>query len=75
MSPSTGRGGVSRDNLITGMSMNAVRNKKKKKGTHTCDGNKALFVGTDQGLPCCTEDVRCQTERKGELVCYTIDRA
>jgi hypothetical protein len=32
MSPSTGRGGVSRDNLITGMSMNAVRNKKKNRG-------------------------------------------
>jgi hypothetical protein len=52
----------------------SARSGTKKYGTYTCEGNKALFVGTDQGLPCCVEGVRLQTERKGELVCYTIEK-
>lgn len=70
MFPSTGRGGVSQDTLVPGMSMHTVRNEKKV--ILTCEGNKTLFVGANQVLPCCVEDVRCQTNRKRELVCYTV---
>jgi hypothetical protein len=48
---------------------------ERKKVILTCEGNKALLVGANQGLPCCVEDVRCQPGRKGELVCYTVERA
>ena len=57
---------------IPGMSMHTVRNGKRE--ILTCEGNKALFVGANQGLPCCVEDVRCQTGRKGELVRYTVEK-
>lgn len=61
------------DTLIPGMSTHTVRNEKKV--ILTCEGNKALLVGSNQGVPCCAEDVRCQPDRKGELVCYTVERA
>lgn len=73
MLPSTGRGGVSQDTLIPGMSMHTVRNEKRV--ILTCEGNKTLLVGANQGLLCCVEDVRCQTGRKGKLVCYTVEKA
>jgi hypothetical protein len=73
MFPSTGQGGVSQDTLISGMSMHTVRNKKKV--ILTCEGNEALLVSANQGLPSSIEDVRCQTGRKGALVCYTVEKA
>jgi hypothetical protein len=74
MFPSTGRGGVSQDTLIPGRNEYA-HGQERKRVILTCEGNKALFVGANQGLPCCVEDVRCQTGRKGELVCYTVEKA
>ncbi len=48
-----------------------AHDQEQKKVTLTCEGNKAFLVGANQGLPCCIEDVRCQTDSKGKLVCYT----
>ena len=73
MYPSTGRGGVSQDNLVPGMSN--AHGQERKKVILTWEGNKALLVGANQGLPCCIEDVRRQADRKGELVCYSVDKA
>lgn len=48
---------------------------EREKVILTCEGNKALLVGANQGLPCWVEDVRCHTPRKGVLVCYSVEKA
>ncbi len=38
--------------------------------TSTCEGNEAFFVGANQRLPWCIEDVGREARGKGELMCW-----